>query len=105
MRSIILQTSDSSHGPQKIKLLTNRPSLGFEDVEDQEEPAVAQVLEIPDDVINEGKHITLRFVRFQTVNSLHVSASFGHKFFVLHKDSRSSWLRIKGRRMKHALTP
>ena len=69
----MLHTAMSSQGPQKIKLLINRPSLGFEDVEDQGEPAVAQVIEIPEDVIKEGKYIPLRFVRFQAVNSLHVS--------------------------------
>jgi PITH domain len=72
VRSIVISTSAPSQGPKEIKLLVNRPSLGFEDVEDQVEPAVAQVLKIPRDVIQEGKHIPLRFVRFQTVNSLHV---------------------------------
>ncbi|KAF8582042.1 DUF1000-domain-containing protein [Ramaria rubella] len=72
VRSIVLHTSVSSQGPKKIKLLINRPSLGFEDVEDQEEPAVAQVLDIPEEAIKEGRHISLRFVRFQNVNSLHI---------------------------------
>jgi PITH domain len=76
VRSIVLQTSVLSQGPKKIKLLINRPSLGFEDVEEQEEPAVAQVMDIPDNVIREGKHILLRYVRFQNVNSLHVGATF-----------------------------
>lgn len=73
MRSIILHSSNPSQGPKKIKLLTNKPSLGFEDVEDAEEPAVAQVLEIPEEAVKDAKHIGLRYVRFQTVNSLHVS--------------------------------
>jgi len=56
-----------------IKLLTNRPALGFEDVESQSEPAVDQVIEVSEDTVKDGKHIPLRFVRFQTVNTLHVS--------------------------------
>jgi hypothetical protein len=44
-------------------------------VEDAEESEVAQVLEVPDDKVKEGQPIELRFVRFQSVNSLHVSAS------------------------------
>lgn len=50
----------------------NRPNLGFEDVEDAEEPEVTQVLSISDAIVTEGKPILLRFVRFQAVNSLHV---------------------------------
>jgi PITH domain len=56
-----------------IKLLVNRNAIGFEDVEDAEEPEVAQILEISEDAIKEGRQIDLRFVRFQSVNSLHVS--------------------------------
>ncbi|KAF8522152.1 DUF1000-domain-containing protein [Hysterangium stoloniferum] len=72
VRSIILHTSTVSQGPKKIKLLTNKPALGFEDVEDQIEPEVAQVLELNEDTVKEGRHIPLRYVRFQTVNSLHI---------------------------------
>lgn len=60
-----------------IKLLVNRNAIGFEDVEDAEEPEAAQVLDLPEDVIKEGRPIDLRFVRFQSVNSLHVSTACG----------------------------
>jgi hypothetical protein len=56
-------------------LLVNRPSLGFEDVEDASEPDVAQVLELSKAEAEEGRRIPLRYVRFQSVNSLHVSHS------------------------------
>ena len=55
-----------------IKLLINRNAIGFEDVEDAEEPEAAQVLEVSEDAVKEGRPIDLRFVRFQSVNSLHV---------------------------------
>ena len=34
VRSIALQAANTAQAPRTIKLLTNRPSLGFEDVED-----------------------------------------------------------------------
>lgn len=59
-----------------MKLLINRPSLGFEDVEDVVEPEAAQILELTSEQAKEGKPIQLRFVRFQSVNSLHVRLMF-----------------------------
>ena len=72
VRSVVLHTADPQKGPKSIKLLINRNAIGFEDVEDAKEPEVAQVLEVPEDAVKEGRPIDLRFVRFQTVNSLHV---------------------------------
>ena len=59
-----------------IKLLINRSALGFEDVEDAEEPEAALVQELPEDTVKEGRQIDLKFVRFQSVTSLHVSEIF-----------------------------
>jgi hypothetical protein len=70
-----MHAADSQQGPKTIKLLVNRTAIGFEDVQDAEEPEVAQVLEVPDDTVREGQPIELRFVRFQSVNSLHVSTA------------------------------
>jgi len=53
--------------------MANRSSIGFEDVEDAVEPAVAQVLDLTKEQVEEGQKIVLRFVRFQNVNSIHVS--------------------------------
>ena len=78
-RSLILRT-DSEHiaqGPKLIKLFINRPSLGFEEVEDAQEPQAAQVIELTEEQVKEGKPIPLRFVRFQSVNILHVRRVFG----------------------------
>jgi len=73
VRSIFLQSRNAEQAPKEIKLFINRPSLGFEDVEDASEPDAAQVLELSrEDVVEEGKRIFLRFVRFQSVNSLHI---------------------------------
>jgi PITH domain len=80
VRSIILHTVEPHwrKGPNLVKLLVNRNAIGFEDVEGVEEPEVAQVLEVPEDAIKEGRPIHLRFVRFQSVNSLHVSTACGY---------------------------
>ncbi|KAF5341297.1 hypothetical protein D9758_016656 [Tetrapyrgos nigripes] len=75
---IIKSTSSPSSGPKIVKLAVNRPSMGFEDVEDADEPAVAQVLELSDEDVKEGKSVALRFVRFQNVNSLHIFVGSNH---------------------------
>jgi PITH domain len=72
VRSIVIHSLAKSQAPRVIKILVNRPNLGFEDVEDAVEPEVTQVLTISDAIVAEGKPIALRFVRFQAVNSLHV---------------------------------
>lgn len=59
-----------------IKLLINRSALGFEDVDDAEEPEAVLVQELPEDTVKEGRQIDLKFVRFQSVTSLHVSETF-----------------------------
>ena len=72
VKSVVLHTADPQKGPKSIKLLINHNAIGFEDVEDAQEPKVTQVLEVPEDAVKEGQPIDLRFVRFQSVNSLHV---------------------------------
>jgi hypothetical protein len=72
VKSIVLHTANLKQGPKLIKLLVNRPAIGFEDVEDVGEPEAAQVLEAPEEAVREGRLIDLRYVRFQSVNSLHV---------------------------------
>lgn len=76
MKSIALQSSSAECAPKLVKLVVNRPSLGFEDVEDATEREVAQILEFSSDDVRQGNRIPLRYVRFQSVNSLHVCAFF-----------------------------
>ncbi|CAE6521878.1 unnamed protein product [Rhizoctonia solani] len=73
IRSILIHTADASHAPKTIKLAINRPALGFEDVESAAEPDMAQVIDelSPDDIAN-SRRIPLRYVRFQSVQSLHI---------------------------------
>ncbi|KAF5362714.1 hypothetical protein D9758_011695 [Tetrapyrgos nigripes] len=75
---IIKSTSSPSSAPKIVKLAVNRPSMGFEDIEDADEPAVAQVLELSEEDVKEGKPVALRFVRFQSVNSLHIFVGSNH---------------------------
>ena len=72
IRAIALQTANAAQGPKLIRLLINRPSVSFEDAEEQQ--AVVQEIELSEEDVREGKKVPLRFVRFQSINSLHVSA-------------------------------
>lgn len=74
VKAIVIKSSgEPERRPRSIKLFINRPSLGFEDVQDAQEPYAAQILELTDEQVTEGKKIPLRYVRFQNVSSLHVS--------------------------------
>jgi hypothetical protein len=77
VKSLIINSSSSpSSTPKLIKLAVNRPSMGFGDIEDANEPAGAQILELSEEDVKEGKPAALKFVRFQSVNSLHVSSIY-----------------------------
>lgn len=76
VRSIVIKCNDADRAPKAIKLFVNRPNLGFEDVEDASEPDAAQVLDLSSEDVKDGKPVTLRFVRFQAVSSLHVRQEF-----------------------------
>lgn len=110
VRSIVLHTADPQKGPKSIKLLINRNAIGFEDVEDAKEPEVAQVLEVPEDTVKEGRPIDLRFVRFQTVNSLHVRGGMRVAFDRIFRVTRVSLARflsalIMGKKTQLGLMP
>jgi len=70
VRSIVLQTANSDQAPRTIKLLANRPAIGFEDVDGDSD--VAQTIELTPEQARNGQRIPLRYVRFQAVNSLHI---------------------------------
>lgn len=72
VRSVAIAGTNVSQAPKRVKLMVNRSSIGFEDVEDAVEPAVAQILDLTEEQVEEGQKIALRFVRFQNVNSLHI---------------------------------
>ncbi|KAI0075789.1 DUF1000-domain-containing protein [Panus rudis PR-1116 ss-1] len=86
VRSLVIQASDVERAPKRIKIFINKPSLGFEDVEDAEEPEASQIIDLTEDQVKEGKRIPLRFVRFQSVSSLHI--------FVVNNTSGSDETRI-----------
>ncbi|PIL23692.1 hypothetical protein GSI_13441 [Ganoderma sinense ZZ0214-1] len=71
IRAITIQSStNTAQAPRKIRLLTNRHSISFEDAE--EDHSILQDIELSEDDVREGKRIDLRFVRFQSVSSLHI---------------------------------
>jgi len=87
IRSISLKTSNVSQGPLKIGLLINRPSLGFEDVEDAE---FIQEIEVTEQQLRGGERIPLKYVKFQSVNSLHTFLSHPIKEAKLKPESTHS---------------
>ena len=79
IRSIALQTENIPQGPRTIRLLINRPSVSFEDAEEQQ--AIVQEIELTEDDLREGRKLPLRFVRFQSITSLHVGyAPFASRY-------------------------
>ena len=88
VKGLVLQTKNAPQGPKKIKIFVNRSSVGFEDVEDAEEPEAAQILELSEEQIVNGTVIPLRFVRFQSVSSLQVSTLSP----LLSRHSLRSWV-------------
>ncbi|EKM82882.1 hypothetical protein AGABI1DRAFT_125348 [Agaricus bisporus var. burnettii JB137-S8] len=78
IRSLAITCSDLSQAPKSIKLVVNKPSLGFEDVENAQDSQVAQVIELKEDQVRHGQPIALRYVRFQSVNSLHIFVESNH---------------------------
>jgi hypothetical protein len=74
VRGISIKCSQESQAPKLVKIAVNNPNIGFDEVQDAEEPQVAQIIELDAETVTSGNVIPLRFVRFQSVLSLHVSA-------------------------------
>jgi hypothetical protein len=76
IKALALRTAPAHapHAPKTLKLVINRPSVGFEDVEDA---ALAQELVLTPEQVASGARVPLRFVRFQSVTSLHVRSRAG----------------------------
>jgi len=72
IKALRVHSHEPSRGPLVVKVLVNQPSIGFEDVQDAQEPEVAQVVQLSEEDVRVGKPIPLRFVRFQSVNSVHL---------------------------------
>ncbi|KAI0646746.1 DUF1000-domain-containing protein [Trametes meyenii] len=70
IRAIVLHTANAAQGPRTVRLVTNKPAVSFDDVEDA--AGVVQELELSGEDVREGRKVPLRFVRFQSVNSLHI---------------------------------
>lgn len=86
IKALRIHSFEASRGPSVIKIFVNRPSIGFEDVQDVQEQEVAQVVRLSEEEVRVGKRIPLRFVRFQSVNSVHVSISLPHEVDSLGPD-------------------
>jgi len=78
IRSLILHSRAPNQGPKTIKLTINKTTIGFDDIEDATEPEVVQVFDVPEDSLKDGKHLHLKFVRLQRVNSLHIFVASNH---------------------------
>lgn len=73
IKEISIKATSLSHAPKKIKLVVNNTNLGFDEVQEAKEPQIAQTFELTEDQVTNGTRVELRFVRFQSVNTLTVS--------------------------------
>jgi len=78
VRSILIYSANPGSGPKDVKLMINKPTLGFDDCEDAQEPDVAQVVQFSEDSLREGSRVNLRFVRFQNVKVLSIFVGSNH---------------------------
>lgn len=77
IRTLVLRSAtEPKRGPKTLKLLVNKPSISFADVEGTDDAAFAQVVTLREEDVRDGRPVTLRFVRFTHVNSLHVRVCF-----------------------------
>ena len=95
IKALRIHSHETSQGPLVVKILVNQPSIGFEDVQDAQEPEVAQVVQLSEEDVRDGKPIPLRFVRFQSVSSVHVSISLPHELGRPEPDLLSQQLFVK----------
>ena len=102
MRGISIKCSQESQAPKLIKIAVNNPNIGFDEVQDAVEPQVAQIIELDAETVTSGNVIPLRFVRFQSVLSLHVSAPKVPLYIpiLIFSVPRSSFHRTKEQKMK-----
>jgi len=95
IKALRVHSHEPSQGPLVVKVLVNQPSIGFEDVQDAQEPEVAQVIQLSEEDVRVGKPVPLRFVRFQSVSSVHVSIHLPRDLDVLEPDLFSQQLFVK----------
>jgi len=73
VRTLVLRSSAApERGPKTLKLLVNKPAISFTDVEDAKDRDFAQVVTLSKEDVRDGRPVALKFVRFTSVNSLHV---------------------------------
>jgi len=79
VRSMVIKTSSASQAPRDITIFVNRPSIGFEDVDsDGADRNAAQILSLSEAQVTQGQRVPLRYVRFQSVNSIHIFVGSNH---------------------------
>ena len=73
IRTLVLRSAAApERGPKTLKLLVNKPSISFGDVEGIDDAVFAQVVTLREEDVRDGRPVALKFVRFTSVNSLHV---------------------------------
>jgi len=75
LHSVVLQHEEKDFAPQSMKLFVNRPNIGFDEASDE---CGTQDLELEEETVVEGKPVSLKFVKFQKVQSvtLFIDANF-----------------------------
>ncbi|TCD67650.1 hypothetical protein EIP91_012160 [Steccherinum ochraceum] len=75
LRKLIIHTAEAhiSQGPALVKLFVNRPTIDFEEAENEGEPQAVQVIELTQEQVQSGEPISLRFaMQFQKVSTLQI---------------------------------
>jgi hypothetical protein len=73
VRTLVLRSAVApDRGPKTLKLLVNKPSISFADVEGTDDAAFAQVVTLRQADVRDGRPVALKFVRFTSVNMLHI---------------------------------
>jgi len=75
VRGISIKSAEAARAPKLIKIVSNDPNIGFDDIQDAVEPQVSQIFELDEETATTGKMIPLRFVKFQSVQSIHIFVS------------------------------
>ncbi|KAF8558442.1 DUF1000-domain-containing protein [Imleria badia] len=73
IRTLVLRcVAAPERGPKTLKLLVNKPSISFGDVDGADGAVFAQVATLREEDVRDGRPVALKFVRFTSVNSLHI---------------------------------
>lgn len=105
VKGLSITSSVQEQAPKEIRLFINQPSLGFDNAETAGPSEIVQTVFLSEDNTSLGQRVDLRFVKFQNVESIHVSgldSGLAHliyqatntKLFVVNNQGQAETTRI-----------